>query len=104
MVRTALATAFVLAALAAGPAASTARAETPRQVWLQNHPVAAENIWADNHPFRSGLLPYVPPVDRVIVDPVGRVGPIVADPIVRVGPIVADPIVRVYHPFGRWYR
>ena len=92
MVRTALATALVLTALAAGPVASTARAETPRQVWLQNHPIAAENIWAENHPYRSGLLPYVPPVDRVVVDPVVP------------APVVVDPIVRVYHPFWRYYR
>ncbi len=82
MLRTALATALALAALATGPLASTARAETPRQVWLQNHPIAAGNIWAENHPYRAGLLPYGPPVDRVVV----------------------DPIVRVYHPFRRWYR
>jgi hypothetical protein len=92
MKRTALAMVFGLTALAAGPLASTARAETPRQVWLQNHPIAAENIWAENHPYRSGLLPYFPPANRVVVDPIVRVGPIV------------DPIVRVYHPFYRWYR
>ncbi|HVS38788.1 MAG TPA: hypothetical protein VMS17_24745 [Gemmataceae bacterium] len=91
MLRTALVTAAALAALAVGPLASTARAETPRQVWLQNHPIAAANIWAENHPYRSGLLPYVPPADRVIV------GPVVAPPV------VVDPIVRVYHPFWRFY-
>ena len=92
MVRYMIAAALVVAALAAGPTASTARAETPRQVWLQNHPIAAENIWAENHPYRAGLLPYVPSVNRVVV------GPVVVDPI------VVDPIVRVYRPGYRWVR
>ena len=51
-----LAAVLGLAALAAGPAASTVRAETPRQVWLQNHPAAAARIWAAKHPAAAGTV------------------------------------------------
>jgi hypothetical protein len=97
MVRTALAMVLGLGMLAAGPLASTARAETPRQAWLENHPYAAARIWDENHPYRSGLLPYVPPADRVVVEPVA---PVVVDPV---APVVVDPVIRVYRPW-RWYR
>ena len=94
MMRTTLAAVVLgLGAVLAGPAGSTARAETPREAWLENHPRIAAGVWAEDHPYRSGLLPYATPVERVVVDPV-----------VPVVPVVVDPVVRVYHPFRRWYR
>ncbi len=56
MMRTVIVMALGLGALAAGPLAPAARAETPRQVRLENHPVAAARaqVWRVNHPFPAG--------------------------------------------------
>ena len=97
MVRNMMAAVLGLVALAAGPMASTARAETPRQAWLADHPIADARYqaWRENHPFRSGW-DFVGPAAPVAVDPV-RVGPVVVDPVV-------DPVVRAYRFGWRWYR
>jgi hypothetical protein len=100
MLRAALVTALGVGALmvgpvvlggpGSGPLTGAARAETPRQVWRENHP------------YRYGWR-YGVPGGRVIVGPVGGGpivgGPVVVDPIIRVSP----PVGRVW-PYRRWYR
>jgi hypothetical protein len=81
MVRTAFVMALGLGALMAGPVvfagagsgplAPGARAETPRQEWLEHHPRVAEAReieWREDHPFGGGWH-FFRPVDRVVVDP-----------------------------------
>jgi hypothetical protein len=95
MVRTAFAMALGLGALMAGPVVFTgplapgARAETPRQEFLEHHPrvaAARADEWRENHPYWDWRFYH--PVDRVVVDP----------------PVVVDPYVPVVRRFLPWWR
>ncbi len=66
MLRTAIVMALGLGALMVGPLAPAARAETPRQVRLANHPVAAYHQHFENHAFRYGRSFVGPPGHTVV--------------------------------------
>ena len=65
MLRTAVVMALGLGALIGGPLAPAAQAETPRQVRLENHPVAARRHF-ESYPVRDGWSFVGPPGHTVV--------------------------------------